>query len=275
MDFVIPTHNYTVDWYNGEPGGYGPTFDITGLDFSNPANYNYRGFYEARQRPHGDDWQGRLDFEYTPRGIDFLSKIQWGVRYVDRNASDQFGDRYAYAGDLRIPISAVPLTYVLYPSGFRGDNHAPTPITWLGPTFDSVWANMMQLRQFDVTNDIAADTNDPAINPTSRFNINEKSYAGYGQLNFKVGDGRDLRRRNPRIAGGPHEGGYRGLLVDQAPPAAPSRRARGLPEELYGLAPQREYQRPLRKGLAAASRCYQDPHAPDLPAAQPTPRARR
>ena len=189
VDFVIPTHNYTVNFYNGEPGGYGPTFDITGIDFSNPANYNYRGFYEARQRPHGDDWQGRLDFDYTPSGINFLSKIQWGVRYVNRNASDEFGDRYAYAGDLRIPISADPLTYVLYPSGFRGDQHAPTPITWLGPTFDSVWANLMQLRQFDVTNNIAADTNDPAINPTSRFNINEKSYAGYGQLNFKVGDG--------------------------------------------------------------------------------------
>jgi iron complex outermembrane receptor protein len=189
VDFVIPTHNYTVDWYNGSPGGYGPTFNISGLDFSDPANYNYRGFYEARQKPHGDDWQGRLDFEYTPGGISFLNNIQWGVRYVDRNASDQFGDRYAYAGDLLIPINAVPLDYVVYPSGFRGDDHAPTPITWVGPTFDSVWSNMIQLRQFDVDNGIAGDINDPAINPTSRFNINEKSYAGYGQLNFKVGDG--------------------------------------------------------------------------------------
>lgn len=188
VDFVIPTHNYTVNWYNGEPGGIGPTFNISGLDFANPANYNYRGFYEARQRPHGDDWQGRLDFDYTPR-IDFLSKIQWGIRYVDRNASDKFGDRYAYAGDLRLPISADPLTYVLYPSGFRGDPRAPTPITWLAPTFSSVWDNMLQLRQFDVSHGIAADTNDPAINPTSQFNINEKSYAGYGQLNFKVGEG--------------------------------------------------------------------------------------
>jgi hypothetical protein len=33
----------------------------------------------------------------------------------------------------------------------------------------------MQLRQNDVSHGIAADTNDPAINPTSRFNINEKS----------------------------------------------------------------------------------------------------
>ena len=189
VDFVIPTHNYTVNWFNGEPGGNGPTFDITGLDFTNPAIYNYRGFYEARQRPHGDDWQGRLDFEYTPPSIPAISKIQWGVRYVDRDASDQFGDRYAYAGNLNIPISAVPLTYVLYPRGFRGDSNPPNPLTWIAPTFDSVWSNLMQLRQFDVSHGIAADTNDPAINPTSRFNINEKSYAGYGQLNFKLGEG--------------------------------------------------------------------------------------
>lgn len=193
VDFVIPTHNYTVDWYNGEPGGSGPTFDITGLNFSDPNNYYYRGFYEARQRPHGDDWQGRVDFEYTPAGLPAISKIQWGARYVDRKASDRFGDRYAFAGDLGIPISAVPLNYVLYPRAFRFDTNAPNPTQWIGPSFDSVWSNMMDLRQFDVDIGRAGDINDPAVNPATEFNIDEKSLAGYGQLNFQFDAGADTR----------------------------------------------------------------------------------
>ena len=194
VDFIVPTHNYTVNFYNGRPGGYGPTFNISGLDFTNPANYNYRGLYESRQRPHGDDWQGRLDFEWTPSNIPVLPKVQWGVRYVDRDASDQFGERYWFRAFNNIPISSVPLTYVVYPGGFRGDDHAPVPITWVGPTFDSVWADLSRLRQFNMsfpggTAFGSNDVNDPAINPTSRFNINEKSYAGYGQLNFRLGQG--------------------------------------------------------------------------------------
>ena len=60
-----------------------------------------------------EDWQGRLDFEYTPAGLPWLSKIQWGMRYVDRKASDYDAQHYAFAGNLGIPISAVPLDYVL------------------------------------------------------------------------------------------------------------------------------------------------------------------
>jgi iron complex outermembrane receptor protein len=189
VDFLIPTHNYTVDWNNGEPGGSGPTFDISGLDFSDPANYNYRGFFEDRQRPHGDDWQGRLDFEYSPAGFLGDSKIQWGVRYVDRTASDYDAQHYSFAGTLGIPISDVPLDYVLYPSGFRYDDTGTSPTQWIGPSFDSVWSNISQLRQFDVDLGIPGDTNEPAINPATQFRINEKSLAGYGQLNFKFNAG--------------------------------------------------------------------------------------
>ena len=153
---------------------------------------------------------------YARAGVDFLSKIQWGIRYVDRNASDQFGDRYAYAGDLNIPISAVPLTYVLYPSGFRGDNHAPNPDHLVRPDV------RQRLGQHDCssgnstsTNHIAADTNDPAINPTSRFNINEKSYAGYGQLNFKIGEGETFADGILGMRVVRTKEDIRGLLVDQ------------------------------------------------------------
>jgi TonB-dependent receptor len=202
VDFYINRRGYTVNWFTGEPGGPGLTFDVVGLDFTDPANYNYRGFFERYEVAKGDDWQGRLDAEYAPRGLDWLPKIQAGIRYTDRDASRTDGERYWDANDVgrfNIPISAVPLDYHLFSPAFHGDDHRPFPTTWLAPTFNSVWDNLIELRQFNVTRGIPLDpnptrsqnndTNPPAIVPTRSFNINEKTLAGYGQLNFNFNPG--------------------------------------------------------------------------------------
>ena len=185
VDYQIAPNNYTVNWFTGLPGGSGPTFQVVGLDVTDPANYQYRGFFEDYLTAKGKDWQGRLDAEYEPAGLDWLPKIQAGVRYVDRDADRTAGARYAYAGDLGIPISAVPLDYQLFNSAFRGDSHKPFPLTWLAPTFDSVWSNLTELRQFNVDLGRAGDINDPAVDPGRTFTVNEKTLAGYGQLNYK------------------------------------------------------------------------------------------
>jgi iron complex outermembrane receptor protein len=33
---------------------------------------------------------------------------------------------------------------------FHGDDHPPSPTSWLAPTFDSVWNNLTELRQFNI-----------------------------------------------------------------------------------------------------------------------------
>lgn len=188
IDYEINTNNFSVDFFTGKPGGTGPTFQVRGLDPTNPAIYNYRGFYEDYLTASGDDLQARLDFKYEP-GIDFLSSIQWGARFVNRNASSSAGDYYYNLRDRGIPISAVPLDYVLQPSGFRGDANAPFPITWFGPTFSSVQNNLIQLRQFNITQTGGGSLAGPPNNPNRTFEINEKSYAAYAQANFKFDAG--------------------------------------------------------------------------------------
>ena len=200
VDFYINTNDYTVNWFTGLPGGDGPTFETVGLDFSNPALYNYRGFFERYLVAKGDDWQARLDAEYEPAGLGWLPSIQAGVRYVDRDASRVDGERYWDAnnqGLFQIPISAVPLNYAMFQSAFRGDNLRPTPTSWLAPTFRSVWDNIEALRQFNIDQGIPLDpnpnrsqnndTNAPAPVPARNFNIDEKTLAGYAQLKFDFG----------------------------------------------------------------------------------------
>ncbi|WP_158266388.1 TonB-dependent receptor [Allosphingosinicella deserti] len=194
VDYEINTNNYTVDYVIGSPGGPGPTLQVSGIDPANPAIYNYRGFYEDYLTAKGKDWQARLDFEYEP-GFEFLPKIEWGVRYVDRNATSERGDRYwnftaraCCGGHAPIPLSAVPLDYRLFQSAFRGDNDKPFPRTWLAPTYNSIRKNLVELRQFNISQGTASRSNtvdDPERDPTRGFDINEKSYAAYAQLGFR------------------------------------------------------------------------------------------
>jgi TonB-dependent receptor len=183
VDYQIGTHNYQVNWYTGYPGSdRGPTFQIVGLDPTNAANYQYRGFFEDWHDPKGKDVQARVDFEFDPH-LDFIPKIQWGVRYVDRDSSDRGGSFYWNARGLQVPISSVPLTYALIPPAFRGDANPPYPWTWLAPTYDSVWSNLTAFRQYNINLVGGGSVNGPATSPT--FQINEKALAGYGQVNFK------------------------------------------------------------------------------------------
>jgi TonB-dependent receptor len=187
VDYEINTKNYSVDFFTGPVGGPGPTFQVRGLDVTNPAIYNYRGFFEDYLTASGDDWQARLDFEFDS-GIEFLPRIQWGARFVNRDASAVAGAFYWNLRDRGIPITAVPLDYQLTPIGFRGDKASlkPFPMQWLAPTFSSVHNNLTQLRQFNIDRTGGAGSvNGPPTDPGRSFNINEKSYAGYVQANYE------------------------------------------------------------------------------------------
>jgi TonB-dependent receptor len=201
VDFNLSTNDYRVNWFTGRPGGNGPTFEVVGVDFANPALYRYRGFFERYLIAKGDDWQARLDAEYEP-GIEWMPTLQAGVRYVTRTASRVDGERYWDAnneGVFQIPISTVPLDYQLFQSAFRGDSLKPTPVTWLAPTFESVQANLQELRQFNVSRGIPLDPNPnrsqnndinpPAPVPTRNFQIDEETLAAYAQVKFDFADG--------------------------------------------------------------------------------------
>jgi TonB-dependent receptor len=184
VDYEINTKNYSVDWFTGPVGGPGPTFQVRGIDPSNPAIYNYRGFFEDYANPSGNDFQARLDFEWES-GMSMLPRLQWGARFVDRNSGDRAGSFYWNLAQRGIPITAVPLTYELTPRGFRGDNNPPFPTQWLAPTFGSVWDNLTELRQFNINLTNSGFVSGPPIDPGRAFDINEKSYAAYGQIHYE------------------------------------------------------------------------------------------
>src|SRR5205085_996125 len=168
---------HTVDFTIGAPGDI-PSFQLLNFDASDPNNFSYRGLFEEAQKAKGDDWQARLDFEYET-GIAVLPKLQWGARWVTRDATRVYGSRY---NDSRrgTPLSEVPLDYELFNPGFRGADNKPSPLTWLAPTYSSIRSNIEELRIFSGF----GSGDRPAYDPTASFKANEDSLAGYIQGNW-------------------------------------------------------------------------------------------
>lgn len=188
IDFELDNNNYAVDWFTGRPGGTGPTFQVVGIDPTDPSIYDYRGFFEDYLTASGKDWQARLDFEFEP-GLEFLPKLQWGVRFVDRDASSNAGSFYWGVSGRGIPITSVPLDYQLTPGGFRGDKNKPFPTSWPAPTFDSVWSNLRDFRQFNIGLTGNGSLDGPPNDPARTYAINEKTYAAYAQANYEFAAG--------------------------------------------------------------------------------------
>ena len=188
VDYAL-THPYTIDAIQNVNGNQGPQVRIENFDPANPANYQYRGFYEEAQIAHGDDWQGRLDMQYEP-GIDFLNRIEAGVRYVHRDAHREYGNHY-WGGDpvlnQNVPFSAVPLDYELFRAGFHGDSYPPFPDSWLAPTYQSIRDNIANMRAFSRTLGDPANLGPPAPFPDQTYDAHEKSYAAYAQLHYAFG----------------------------------------------------------------------------------------
>ena len=179
VDFAF-SNRQTIDFITNTPGSYGPTFSIRNFDPSNPANYVYRGFYEENQVAKGKDWQARVDADYNT-SWSFLPKLQVGIRYVDREADRQFGNRYSTMNG-GSPLSAVPLDYTLFTPGFRGDNNRPFPDTWLAPSFASIHDNLGALRTF-----AGYPAGEPGFDPLQAVFAKEKSTAIYGQAHYQFG----------------------------------------------------------------------------------------
>ncbi|HST45446.1 MAG TPA: TonB-dependent receptor [Luteimonas sp.] len=162
-----------------EEGGVEFAFD--GFDTRDPANFVYRGFFDRYLEAKGDDLQFRTDFQYNT-DIALLPKLEFGVRYVDRDGSFDNGERYAYQEPLGLGLADTGLDIGPVPGGFHGSNVQPTR-TWISPTYDSIRGNIDALR------DLAGfASGNPAFNPVQAFEANEKSRAAYGQFRYEFGE---------------------------------------------------------------------------------------
>ncbi|MDP8913686.1 MAG: TonB-dependent receptor, partial [Pseudomonadota bacterium] len=168
-----------------------PEFTIRNFDVNNVNNYLFDGLYEEQQESSGEDWQLRLDAQYEVDTLGFLRSIEAGVRYTDRTAHREFGNRFAGFRGRNILGSALPLEFRLTPPGFRGTDVQSGFRSFLSPTYGSIRENRRQLREFVISRGITCCfgrfTADAPESPTL-FDADEETLAGYGQLNLGIGE---------------------------------------------------------------------------------------
>lgn len=157
----------------------GVVFGFRDVDLTDPANYIYRGLFDRRHEGRGDDIQVRTDLNWQING-DLLTDLRVGLRYVDRNAAYENGERYLNQEELGLPLSALPLDLVLAEEGFNGDGVQPVR-TWVTPTYDSIRRNIEQLRAL-----AGFAPGNPPIIPEQSFSAGETALAGYVQTGFAL-----------------------------------------------------------------------------------------
>ena len=180
-----PVRNVNFDV--GDDGG--PSFNFGNFNPADPANYIARGFFQELLVVSGKDIQTRADLSYD-LGDGLLQRIQFGVRYNDRDAARDRGAPYidflngTRITDQRIPIASLPVDIRASNAGFDFNNDFNVRRLAVAPS-SSIRSNLTQLRSF-----FGAPAGLPAFNPTENFTANEKAYAAYGQIKygFDLGD---------------------------------------------------------------------------------------
>ncbi|WP_420606621.1 TonB-dependent receptor [Novosphingopyxis sp.] len=177
IDFLFassPVRNVNFD--GGDDGG--PLFAFQNFDLTDPANFLSRGFFQEYLLVGGQDIQTRADATYDVSDTGLLRRLQFGIRYSDRDANRDRGAPYIYNGDARIPITDLPVDVGTVHPGFRfGGGFQPR--TFTGVSASEIVDNVDALRDF-----FGAPEGLPGFSPTENFAANEKSYAAYGQLKY-------------------------------------------------------------------------------------------
>jgi iron complex outermembrane recepter protein len=155
----------------------GPSFNFVDFDVTDPANFISRGLFQEYLVVSGKDIQSRADVSYD-LDAGFLQRLQFGVRFNDRDAERDRGAPYIYNEFLRIPISALPVALENTRPGFDFNNGFPVR-TFVSIPEASIRENLPELRAF-----YGAPAGLPAFNPTENFRANEKAYAAYGQIKY-------------------------------------------------------------------------------------------
>lgn len=175
---IAPT--FDIDYDTSAKAG-GPVLEFRDFNPTDPSAYIFRGLFDRRYYATSEDIQTRLDVEYETN-LDLLTRLQFGLRYSDRNGGERNGDRYSSVDPvtgqqftaLNIPLNQVA-DVVISPAAFRFDD-AQQFRRFITVTPESIRRNADALRQL-----VGFPTGEPPINDLQRFDATEKSYTFYGQ----------------------------------------------------------------------------------------------
>ncbi len=177
----------------------GASFSFPGFDALNPDNYIWRGFYQKRYHATGGGHQWRADLQLDTE-LPLIQRLDFGVRWVSRNAKLEQGDRYLATDALGIPLASLPTGALeKVEDGFR--QPAAQFRNWLMPSRAAIRSNFDALRALTYSVGpqlIARDPNNVdlrdsvarfgqeeiALREDGGFSAQESTYAAYAMARY-------------------------------------------------------------------------------------------
>jgi iron complex outermembrane recepter protein len=197
-----------------------PNPALSGVGVSNPAIYEFDRYADNEGHNRGSETVARMDVDYAlDAGV--LSHLRSGLRYADRTSKRRgFNTSYSFTAANNLPLpSAVPGMLVITDDEvFRGEYDLAIQ-QWATPTIAAVRNRPATRALFGLS------PNDPADTPSQFYDINERTYAAYGQAlyAFTIGGiaidgnaGMRYVRTEPTLKGfrTAQAGGFDALSVD-------------------------------------------------------------
>lgn len=193
--FSVPTTDIVVD------AGGSSIFNLGNYASNDPANYQWSGYDQNFSTSKGSGVQGRVDLDLDT-DIDWLPKLQFGVRATDHKATVVSGDRYASVAGLGLTLAGLPTGGLEQVTDGFGDD-AQQFRTWLEPSRANVAGTSEAMRLASVAalqqlaaanpNDVgirqslaAYQSNTVPTNISAGYHADEKSYAVYGQARYAL-----------------------------------------------------------------------------------------
>jgi TonB-dependent receptor len=180
LDTGVVTPSFSITYNENNAS----TVNATGVDYTNPANFNLQQLFDQWQRAHSVQYALRADLLYRLRNA-FFKSLQFGVRYADRDVNYTSANG---GGDFQwaiAPASSVPGLGHLSPTDlFIGPNQINVRQWW------SADPNFL-LNNTDVIRKIFGHTlGEPPQDPSLTFKDTEKTTTLYGLTNYsaKLGD---------------------------------------------------------------------------------------
>ncbi len=162
----------------------GVDYQYTNVDLLSPDSYAFDNMYDGRSRSSGDSKQARIDARYDLSDF-FISHVDVGLRYSDRVADYQQGDRRqgTAATTLFSNLPGANQAKVVQ-AGFVGSPYQQQR-QWLTSSFEGIRDNLDALRNL-----VFGSTAPPPYNPLAAYRATERTKTAYAQAGyqFPIGD---------------------------------------------------------------------------------------
>ena len=158
------------------------TLDLTGLDFTNIANYSFLDSFENKEKAGGSGSSARVDAVYKFNNSP-LTSVSLGMRGAKRDVLRRQGGDSHFSGAQ--PSSLLPqiLEVSDYADDFFRGTNIPQPISVVYA------ADLNLLRDTELLCQTFNDpTCQPQFIPANRYGMDEKTFAVFGQANFDFAD---------------------------------------------------------------------------------------